>query len=91
MDVATILKKKKRDLQDITIKAHGQRAANHPHIYEAITLEYIVTGSDLTDDDIRWAIDLSLDKYCSVAGMLKKICKINYRWKIIKAAPKEAT
>ena len=84
MDVAMILKKKKRNLQGLEIKVHGQRAPNHPHVYEAITLEYIVTGSDLTDDDIRWAVDLSLDKYCSVAGMLKKICKLNYRWKIIK-------
>jgi putative redox protein len=87
MDVAMILKKKQRDLRDLKIKAHGQRTAANPHIYENITLEYILTGSDLTDDDIRWAIDLSLEKYCSVAGMLKKICKINYRWKIIKSAP----
>lgn len=84
MDVATILKKKKRDLQGLTIKAHGQRAANHPHVYENITLEYIVSGSDLTDDDIRWAIDLSLNKYCSVAGMLKATCKLNYKWRILK-------
>lgn len=84
MDVATILKKKKRDLQGLTIKAHGQRAANHPHVYENITLEYIASGPDLIDDDLRWAIDLSLNKYCSVAGMLKATCKINYRWRIIK-------
>jgi putative redox protein len=87
MDVAMILKKKKRDLQGLKIKVHGLRAPNHPHVYEAITLEYIATGSDLTDDDIRWAVDLSLDKYCSVAGMIKKICKLNYRWKIIKSPP----
>ena len=88
MDIATILKKKRRDVQGIKIKTHGQRAPNHPHVYENITIEYILTGSDLTDDDIRWAIDLSLNKYCSVAGMLQKVCKINYRWKIIKAVPR---
>jgi putative redox protein len=87
MDVAMFLKKKKRDVRGIQIKTHGQRAATHPHVYEAITLEYIVSGSDLTDDDIRWAIDLSLKKYCSVAGMIGKVCKLSYRWKIIKCAP----
>jgi len=87
MDIAMILKKKKRNLQALQIKTHGQRAASHPHVYESITLEYVLTGSDLTDDDIRWAIDLSLNKYCSVAGMLRAICKINYRWKIIRSAP----
>jgi putative redox protein len=87
MDVTMFLKKKHRDLQRLQIKTHGQRAATHPHVYEAITLEYILTGSDLTDDDIRWAIDLSLKKYCSVAGMIGKICKLSYRWKINKSAP----
>ena len=84
MDVATFLKKRKRDLQDLEISAHGRRSPSHPHVFESITLEYTLTGSDLTDDDIRWAIDLSLQKYCSVAGMLGKVCKINCRWKIIK-------
>ena len=86
MDIATFLKKRKRDLQDLRISARGRRAPAHPHVFENITLEYILTGSDLTDDDIRWAIDLSLQKYCSVAGMLGKVCKINYRWKVIKKA-----
>jgi len=85
MDVATILRKKKRDLRGLKIKAHGQRAATHPHVYENITLEYIATGPDLTDDDIRWAVDLSLNRYCSVAGMLKATCKLNFHWKIIKS------
>ncbi len=84
MDVATFLKKRKRDLQDLKISAHGRRASSHPHVFETITLEYTLTGFDLTDDDVRWAVDLSLQKYCSVAGMLGKVCKINYRWKIIK-------
>jgi len=84
MDVATFLKKKKRDLKDLKIMAYGRRSANHPHVFENITLEYLLTGSDLVDDDIRWAVDLSLKKYCSVAGMLGKVCKINYHWRIIK-------
>ena len=85
MDVATFLRKKKRTVEDIRISAHGRRASGHPHVFEAITLEYILCGPDLTDDDIRWAVDLSLQKYCSVAGMLGKVCKINYHWKIEKS------
>lgn len=89
MDVATFLKKRKRDLQDLKISAHGRRAPSHPHVFESITLEYRLTGSDLTDDDIRWAVDLSLQKYCSIAGMLGRVCKINYHWKIIKKPPRK--
>lgn len=86
MDVATFLRKKKRVLKDMKISAHGRRAAGHPHVFETITLEYILIGPDLTDDDIRWAVDLSLQKYCSVAGMLGKVCRINYHWKIKKSS-----
>jgi len=86
MDVATFLKKRKRHLEDMKISAYGRRVSEHPHVFETITLEYILTGSDLTDDDIRWAVDLSLQKYCSVAGMLGKVCRINYHWKIIKSS-----
>lgn len=85
MDVATFLKKRKRNLDGLKVSAYGSRAASHPHVFETITLEYIFTGDDLSDDDIRWAIDLSIEKYCSVAGMLRKICKINYHWKINKS------
>ena len=85
MDVATFLRKKKRMVRDMRVSAHGRRAAGHPHVFEAITLEYILSGPDLADDDIRWAVDLSLQKYCSVAGMLGKVCKINYHWKIKKS------
>ncbi len=84
MDVATFLKKKKRDLRDLKVSAHGQRSPSHPHIFETITLEYVLTGSDLTDADIRWAVDLSLQKYCSVAGILRTTCKINYHWNIVR-------
>jgi putative redox protein len=86
MDVATFLKKRKKHLEDMKVSAYGRRAAGHPHVFEAITLEYALKGPDLTDNDIRWAVDLSLKKYCSVAGMLGKVCKINYRWKIIKTS-----
>lgn len=85
MDVTTFLKKRKQNLDGLKISAYGSRTASHPHVFETITLEYIFAGDDLSDDDIRWAIDLSLEKYCSVAGMLRKICKINYHWKINKS------
>jgi putative redox protein len=84
MDVATFLKKKKCDLSELKVNARGQRASTHPHVFETITLEYILNGADLKDDDIQWAIDLSVNKYCSVAGMLRKVCKINYHWKVNK-------
>ena len=88
MDLATILRKKKRDLQKLKVKLHGERAAAHPHVFSTISMEYKIWGSDITDDDVQWALDLSLNKYCSVAAMLKKCCNVNYKWRIYKKESK---
>ena len=82
MDLVTILRKKKRDIQGLQINLHGERAANHPHVFKNISMEYLIRGSDITDQDVQWALNLSLEKYCSVAAMLKDQCKLNFRWKI---------
>jgi putative redox protein len=84
MDLVTILKKRRRNLQNLRIKLHGQRASSHPHVFRQITMEYILWGSDILDDDVQWALKLSLEKYSSVAAMLKKSCKLNFKWRIHK-------
>jgi uncharacterized OsmC-like protein len=37
-----------------------------------------VRGEGLSTETARKAVELSLDKYCSVSGMLKKTAKITY-------------
>ena len=85
MDLVTILKKKRRNLQDLKINLHGERTSTHPHVFKNITMEYLIWGSDITDEDVQWALNLSLEKYCSIAAMLKKCCKLNFKWRIHKS------
>ncbi|MCD6162662.1 MAG: OsmC family protein [candidate division Zixibacteria bacterium] len=82
MDLITILKKKRCHPEELKINLHGERVSTHPHVFKSITMEYLIWGSDITDEDVQWALSLSLDKYCSVASMLKKCCKLNYKWRI---------
>lgn len=84
MDLATILRKKRRNLQKLKVKIHGERTNSHPHVFKTITMEYKIWGGDITDDDVQLALDLSLNKYCSVAAMIKKCCNVNYKWRIYK-------
>jgi putative redox protein len=85
MDLVTILRKKKRNVTDLKINLYGERSSTHPHVFKTITMEYQLWGTDITDADVQWALNLSLEKYCSVAAMLKKSCKLNYKWRIHKA------
>ena len=84
MDLVTILQNKKRIITKLKINLHGERALSHPHIFKSITMEYNIWGSDILDEDVKMALELSLKKYCSVAGMLKNCCKLNFKWRIHK-------
>ncbi len=78
MDVVSILRKKRVHLEDLRIDVSGERAAEHPRVFTSIHLNYTVRGEGLSTETARKAVELSLDKYCSVAGMLKKTAKITY-------------
>ena len=83
MDVASMLKKKRLIVSDIEIKVNGEKAAEDPKRYTAIQLEFIVTGKSLPEEAVKKAIDLSMDKYCSVKATLEGSAKISYSHKII--------
>lgn len=85
MDIASVLKKKKLDVKDIEISVTGEKAEDYPQKYTSITLEFIVTGSNLPDTSVKKAIDLSMDKYCSVKATLEGSAKFDYSYKIINA------
>ncbi len=76
MDVISILEKKQQKVSGFEVKVHGDRAETHPKVYTDITLEYIVTGTNLDPEAVNRAVELSETKYCSVNAMLKKTANI---------------
>jgi putative redox protein len=83
MDVVSILKKKRVNLQNLTIKINGERAFQHPKYFIKIDVEYNFEGKDIKEEDVKQAIELSKDKYCSVSAMLREKAEISYRWNIL--------
>jgi putative redox protein len=83
MDVASILKKKRVDLRNLTIKVSGERASEHPKYFTRMDVQYDLEGKGIREDDVKQAVDLSKDKYCSVAAMLREKSAISYRWNIV--------
>ncbi len=92
MDVISILKKKRQDVTDFEVRAHGLRADDHPQVFTDITLEYVVCGHSIDPKAVARSIELSEGKYCSVMGMLNKAAKITttYRVKEADDAKREA-
>jgi putative redox protein len=83
MDVVSILKKMKVDLESMTVNIDSEQAPEHPKIFTKINIEYNFTGKNIKEENVKKAIQLSQEKYCSVTVMLKEKAEITYKWNII--------
>lgn len=81
VDVVSILAKKRQRLDALEVTVSGERAAGPPAVWTQIEVEYRLKGK-LEEKAVRDAIDLSQNKYCSVAAMLGKTAKLSYRFEI---------
>lgn len=83
MDIASVLQKKKQNITDIEINVTGQKADTYPKKFTDIQIEFIITGKDLSEDAVKKAVDLSMQKYCSVKATLEGTAKISFSYKIV--------
>jgi putative redox protein len=78
IDVVDILTKMKVEFSDFTIETEADQTDEHPKIFKDIHIVYHIKTAAENEDKVRKAIDLSLEKYCGVAAMLKKNSRIYY-------------
>lgn len=83
MDIISILKKKKQDITGLEINVKGEKAEKYPKKFTEIDLEFVVRGRNISEDAVKRAVDLSMNKYCSVKATLEGSAKINFFYKII--------
>jgi putative redox protein len=77
-DVVIILQKMRVGLRELRIDASGTRREQEPRRYVALHLDYHLGGDGLDEAKARRAIDLSLEKYCSVIHSLAPDLAITY-------------
>jgi putative redox protein len=83
LDVISILEKKRAKLEGMEIKIEAEKTENHPKVFKNIKIEYLFQGKDLKESDLKTAIELSQEKYCSVSAILKKTAELSYSWTIL--------
>lgn len=76
MDVVSILKKMKVTDYKLDISVDGELTEEHPKIYHTITVTFNFTGTELPEDKIKRAVELSETRYCGVSAMLRKAAQI---------------
>ena len=72
VDVVSILKKQRQPLADLLIKVDGERQKGvEPALWEKVHLLFQITG-DVDPGKASRAVQLSIEKYCSVAETLRR-------------------
>ena len=81
-DVVDILKKSRQSIQGCELEIEANRADLIPAVFTDIHLKFIITGSDLNETQVKRAVELSMEKYCSVVKMLRHSVSITHDFEI---------
>ena len=76
MDIASLLKKMRAEVEDIQIDAEGRLTDEHPKYYDHVVLTYRFYGKEFKKDKIEKAINLSIERYCGVMEMFRKFAEV---------------
>ena len=83
IDIISILKKQKQEIKDFNVEITAEREKDKiPSLFTEIHLHFKLSG-DLDKNKVKRAVDLSVDKYCSVVKTLEKTAKVTWSFEII--------
>jgi putative redox protein len=78
-DVLSILEKRRTPATALTVDATGTRADAVPARVTAIDLTYRIDGEGVEEEHALRAVQLAVEKYCSVRETLDKAMPITFR------------
>jgi len=76
MDVISILLKKRQNVTEYHVEVTGERVTDHPRKFVKFNVHHIVHGRSVSEKAVADAIELSDQKYCSVAATVRPTAKI---------------
>lgn len=83
MDVVSILKKQRQEITAYRLEVEGDREPHgspYPRPFLALRVRHYLTGVNLDPVLVKKAVDLSDEKYCTVAATLRSGPPINTEW-----------
>lgn len=83
IDIVHLLQKARQDLQDIEVQVEGRRRKGEvPAIFTDIDIHFKLYGP-IKDEKAKWAVESSIQKYCSVSKMIDQVVNIHPTYEII--------
>ncbi len=82
-DVVHILKKARQPISDCVAELSAERADTDPKVFTKIHVHFVITGKGLKEAQVKRAVELSAEKYCSASIMLGKVAEITHDYEIV--------
>ena len=82
VDVVSILEKARQDVTGCKVEIQANRVDSVPKLFSDIHLHFVIEGNEVNEKHVERAVNLSADKYCSVALMLNKAVNITHDFEI---------
>lgn len=87
VDVVSILEKRREKLEGLEIHIEGEQDPDPPRTYRRIHLTYTFHGSGLSEANVKRAIQLSQEEYCSVRATVSGTAKVTSSYRIVSDNP----
>lgn len=82
-DVVGILEKKRQKLTGLEVTIRSEQDEDPPWTFRKLHLHFTVRGKGLKEKAVQDAIELSEERYCSVAATVRGVAEIDYEYTII--------
>ncbi len=83
-DVVSILRKSRQAVESCEVFLEAERAGEEPKVFTRIRMHFVVKGRGLKEAQVKRAVDLSAEKYCSASIMLERAgVEISHDYEII--------
>ena len=81
-DVVMILGRQRQTLTHLYVQVKGKQAPDPPYQFTDIHLHYVLSGEALDAKKVERAIQLSEEKYCSVAATVRGVATLSHSYEI---------
>lgn len=82
MDVVSILKKMRVEVEDFNVSVEGDLTEEHPKQFSKMHVIYEFKGKDLPMDKLKKAVSLSEERYCGVSATYRQAMEITSEIKV---------
>ena len=77
LDIASVIKKMRLEVDEFKIETFGELTEEHPQVYHTVRVEYHFFGTNLNEEKLQKAVNLSVEKYYGVMKMFQQFATVH--------------